>query len=164
MTAKKKVAYPVTWNRFEGNIFNQQTIEIAMDFFIFGGTMQRNTSLAAFPGYSFVSAAQRVFALADGTEELQICPQNHGVLNEQVVNDLQAIGFQNCVLTPMSVWIGEDQESLTLPPHGLFPGRIFKNWLPSHAPWGLRRTASTPVAISITRAVRSHACSITWPA
>ncbi|EGQ60762.1 hypothetical protein GGI1_02495, partial [Acidithiobacillus sp. GGI-221] len=51
------------------------------------------TSLAAFPGFSFAGSAQRVFALADGTEELQICPQNHGTLNEQVINDLQGIGF-----------------------------------------------------------------------
>ena len=55
--------------------------------------MIRNTSLAAFPGFSFVGSARRVFALADGTEELQICPQNHGVLDEQAVNDLQGIGF-----------------------------------------------------------------------
>ncbi|MBU2768063.1 hypothetical protein HAP94_18255 [Acidithiobacillus ferrivorans] len=55
--------------------------------------MLRNTSLAAFPGFSFVGSAQRVFALADGTEELQICPQNHGVLDKKVVNDLQGIGF-----------------------------------------------------------------------
>ncbi|MDA8153014.1 MAG: hypothetical protein M0003_09935 [Acidithiobacillus sp.] len=55
--------------------------------------MIRNTSLAAFPGFSFAGSAQRVFALSDGTEELQICPQNYGILDEQVVNDLQAIGF-----------------------------------------------------------------------
>lgn len=55
--------------------------------------MIRNTSLAAFPGFSFTGSAQRVFALADGTEELQICPQNHGILDEQVVHDLQNIGF-----------------------------------------------------------------------
>ena len=55
--------------------------------------MLRNTSLAAFPGFSFVGSARRVFALADGTEELQICPQNHGTLDEQVIVDLQDIGF-----------------------------------------------------------------------
>ena len=48
--------------------------------------MLRNTSLAAFPGFSFVGSAQRVVTLADGTEELQICPQNYGTLNEQVMN------------------------------------------------------------------------------
>lgn len=55
--------------------------------------MLRNTSLAAFPGFSFAGAAQRVFALADGTEELQICPQNHGILDEQVLINLLNVGF-----------------------------------------------------------------------
>lgn len=55
--------------------------------------MLRNISLAAFPGFSFVGSAQRVLALADGTEELQICPQNYGTLNEQVIIDLKNLGF-----------------------------------------------------------------------
>jgi hypothetical protein len=55
--------------------------------------MLRNTSLAAFPGFSFAGSAQRVFALADGTEELQICPQNQGILDEQVLINLLNVGF-----------------------------------------------------------------------
>lgn len=74
-------------------VFTQQAVDISMACFIFGGAMIRNTSLAAFPGFSFVGSAQRVFALSDGTDELQICPQSHGILDEQVIDDLQGVGF-----------------------------------------------------------------------
>lgn len=55
--------------------------------------MIRNISLAAFPGFSFEIAAQRVHALADGTVELQLCPQQRGILNQEAIEAVQQSGF-----------------------------------------------------------------------
>lgn len=56
--------------------------------------MTKNTTMAAFPGFGFKTALAKILALSDGTEEVQICPQNYGVLDEAMIDSLRDSGLK----------------------------------------------------------------------